>query len=242
MNGMSYPALRGALLTVLTLFGGLLIGLIAGDLVFRLIPGSSVEDVRLGHAAIAAIPAMIGFLAGGAAWGVQMGRLADSEETRRMAAAGLLGFGPITISLALGLGIAEPTLVSRLDQPIHRIFTLLFVPSAFLIAGISSWALGKGLRDNKLAWSLFWRVGLAAAVVFLLVNLTLESLGWVVGASGAAERATMVTVLALGNISAALVGGGCLGRLLARRNRSNDPYTRGTITEHGTTGTDLHPG
>jgi len=57
-------ALRGAFLTVLTLFGGLLVGLAAGDLVFHLIPGSSLVDVKLGHAAVAALPALVGILAG----------------------------------------------------------------------------------------------------------------------------------------------------------------------------------
>jgi len=77
-------AWRGALLTLLTLFGGLLIGLIAGDITFRLIPGSSINDVKLGHAAIAAVPALIGFLAGGAAWGILMGRLAGNNDRYRM--------------------------------------------------------------------------------------------------------------------------------------------------------------
>ena len=46
---MSQPmtALRGGFLTLLTLFGGLLIGLVAGDITFRLIPGSSVENVKV---------------------------------------------------------------------------------------------------------------------------------------------------------------------------------------------------
>ncbi len=66
MNSTYKSALSGAFLTVLTLFGGLLIGLAAGDIIFHLIPGSSVEKVKLGHAASAVIPALIGFLAGGA--------------------------------------------------------------------------------------------------------------------------------------------------------------------------------
>jgi hypothetical protein len=222
MNLEYKPLLRGALLTVLTLFGGLFIGLVSGDLVFHLIPGSSLTDVKLGHAAIAAIPAFAGFLAGGAAWGMQMGRLAGAYNPRRMAWAGTLGFGPITVALAAGLGVAEPFLVARLSaagQPIHRAFTLLFVPSAFLIAGVSAWAIGKGLRDDRLAWSLLWRVGLVAAAAFLAVNLTMESLGWVVGAPGAAERATMVTVLAIGNICAALLGGAMMGWCLTSNRK-----------------------
>lgn len=215
-NPMKNPILKGAFLTILTLFGGLLIGLVAGDIVFRLIPGSSINNVKLGHAAIAAIPALAGFLAGGAAWGGQMGRLAGASDTRRMAVAGMVGFGPITIILAAGLGVGEPFILESIgsETPIHRIFTLLFVPSAFLIAGVSAYAVGRGLWDKALAVSLFWRVGLAAAVTFLLVNLVMESLGWRVGAPGAAERATMITVLAAGNLGAALVGGGVLGLIL----------------------------
>lgn len=213
---------RSAITTVLTLFGGLVLGLLAGSLVFRLIPGSSETNVQVGHAAIAAIPAVLGFLAGGAAWGVQMGRLAGSDPTRRMAWAGTLGYGPITAVLAVGLGLAEPVIVAqfaRMGQPIHRVFTLLFVPSAFLIAGISAWAIGRGLKDRRLAGSLFWRVGLTAGVTFLLINLFMEAAGWVVGAPGAASRATMVTVLAAGNIGAAIAGGGMLGWSLPGRSR-----------------------
>jgi len=219
MKTVYRPALHGALLTVLTLFGGLFIGLIAGDIVFRLIPGSSVTDVKVDHAAIAAIPAFGDFLAGGAAWGVQMGRLAGAPNPRRMAWAGTLGFGPITVALAAGLGVAESMLVSQLGaagQLIHRIFTLLFVPSAFFIAGGSALAIGKGLSDNRLAWSLFWQVGFTAAATFLAVNLTMEPLGWVVGGPGATQRDTKVTVLAVGNICAALSGGAIMGWKLTR--------------------------
>jgi hypothetical protein len=208
---------RGAILTVITLFGGLLVGLAAGSITFHFIPGSSVTNVNPGHAAIAAVPALIGFLAGGAAWGMAMGRLAGAAGSRRLAWAGLLGFGPLAIILAAGLSFAEPPLVARYGAStgIHRIFTLLFVPTAFLIAGVSAGALGLGLRDKTLAFSLFWRVGLTAAFTFLLINLAMEAAGWVVGAPGAAERATMLTVMAAGNLGAALAGGGVLGWLLA---------------------------
>ena len=45
---MRTKVMKGGTLTVATLFGGLLGGLLIGELVFRLIPGSSVEDVRIG--------------------------------------------------------------------------------------------------------------------------------------------------------------------------------------------------
>ena len=217
MKPMVRPALRGALTTTMTLFGGLMLGLLAGSLTFHLIPGSNVNDVRLGHAAIAAIPAVLGILAGGAAWGRQMGRIARADDMYRLTWAGALGFGTIATILALGLGIAEPAIVARfsqLGQPIHRVFTLLFTPSAFLIAGISAWAIGLGLHNNKLAWSLLWQVGLTAGATFLTVNIFMEAMGWVVGAPGAAERATMLTIMSLGNFCAALTGGALMGRQL----------------------------
>ncbi len=219
---MRNMAIRSALMTVITLFGGIAVGVTMGQLVLELIPGSDANNLRIGHALIAAVPAFGGVLAGGAAWGMQVGRLAGAGQTRRMAIAGMVGFGPITILLAVGLGLGEPAIVSALFEtaPIHRVFTLLFVPSAFLITGASVYAAGRGLGDAALARRLFWKVGLAAAGAFLLINLVMESLGWVIGAPGAVERFTMLTVLALSNLGAALVGGGVLGFLLARENMS----------------------
>ena len=213
-------ALLGAALTIVTLFGGLLLDLVLGTIIFHNLPGHSLEDPSPAHTAIAAFPALLGFLAGGVAWGVSLTLIRPAPDSRRMAMAGLLGFGPITITLAIGLSVVETLAGSSILRqiPIHRLFTLLFVPAAFLIAGISSWAIGRGFQDKALAWRLFWRVGLAAAATFLAVNLGMEAFGWVVGALGAAQRATMVTVLISGNLSAALDGGGVLGLTLASKN------------------------
>lgn len=214
----THPAISGALLTVSTLFGGLLIGLLLGDLVFQILPGHSLSNPSLLHMAIAATPALFGFLTGGAAWGHTMGKLANRSGAWRMAMAGMLGFGPITIILAITLSIIETlagtTFLATI--PIHRLFTLLFVPAAFLIAGTSAWAIGQGLKKGELARWLFWRVGLSAAGTFLTVNLIMEVSGWVIGAPGAGARLTMVTVLFISNLSAALVGGAILGWRLGK--------------------------
>jgi len=157
--------------------------------------------------------------AGSAAWGVSMGQLAGNPDRRRMAYAGMLAFPPITLVMAFTLLGVEGLAVQRIGTtvPINRIFTLLFVPTAFLIAGVAAWVLGKGLRDPQLARMLFWRVGLTAAVAFLAVNLTMEAFGWVVGGPGAAERATMLVTMFTGNLVAAIAGGAVLGQALVAR-------------------------
>lgn len=216
---MVKTAIQGAIITVLTLFGGLAAGFLLGTVLYNALPGSRIENPLPMHVAFATLPALAGLLGGGAAWGLMMGRLAGGGEARRLALAGALGFGPVALAVALLLGVIEPPLLANFGATagIHRIFTLLFVPSAFLIAGVSAWAVGLGLRDKTLARKLFWQVGLTAALVFLAVNLVMEAAGWVVGAPGAAERATMLTVAGLGNAGAALGGGGVMGQVLTHK-------------------------
>lgn len=206
-------------MTAVTLFGGLLLGILVGNGVFAVLPGSSVTSPQVHYAVLAALPTLLLLAAGSAAWGRSMASLAGEPASRRMAWAGILGFAPITLALAFSLLALEPIAVERFgDQiPIHRVFTLLFVPTAFLISGVSAWAIGIGLRDKTLSRALAWRVGLTGAVAFLVVNLLMEAAGWVVGAPGAAERATMITVMSLGNLAAALCGGAVLGSILGRR-------------------------
>jgi hypothetical protein len=209
--------LQSAFLTVLTLFGGMLAGGVAGNLIFERLSGHSITNPNTLHVMLGIIPAATGVLAGSGAWGWAMGDLAGAQNRRRMIFAGILGFVPITIVLAVVLLNLEGVVVEAtgLQLPTHRLFTLLFVPAAFLIAGIGAWAIGWGLNDNTLAVSLLWRVGFAAALAFLVVNLAMEASGWVVGAPGAAARYTMLTVMFAGNLGAALAGGAVLGWLLA---------------------------
>ncbi|MDX1616803.1 MAG: hypothetical protein R3300_21020 [Candidatus Promineifilaceae bacterium] len=50
-------------------------------------------------------------------------------------------------------------------------------------------------------------------MAFLVVNLVMETLGWVVGAPGAAARYTMLTVMFAGNLGAALAYSGTFSSL-----------------------------
>lgn len=215
---MIKPILQGAFLTVLTLFGGMLLGVMVGEVVFETLPGHSNTAPNALHITIAAIPAIAGILTGAAGFGLAMGRLAHSDNQRRMALAGILGFVPITIILTIVLLYLEPMAVENLGAiyPVHRLFTFFFLPTAFVEAGVSAWAIGIGLKDRTLAFSLLWRVGLAAMGAFLIVNLVMEASGWVVGAPGAAERFAMLTVMFAGNLAAALAGGGVIGYTLRK--------------------------
>ena len=121
---------------------------------------------------------------------------------------------PITVLLNFGLLAIEPIAV-RADLPVHQLFTMLFVPTSFLIAGTSSLALGWALGWGQAAPGLALRMGITAALAFLAVNLGMGALGWLVGGPGAEERGTMITVLIVSNLGAALAGGAMLGLTLA---------------------------
>jgi hypothetical protein len=209
-----HGAILGAALTVLGLVGGLMGGLIGGSFTFHGLIGRAPNPLTY---TLAAIVFGTGILSGSALWGVGMGRLARSPASRRSAWASILGFVPITVLLNFGLLAIEPIAV-RADLPVHRLFTVLFVPSAFLIAGTSSLVLGWALGWGRAAPSLALRVGLTAVLAFLIVNLGMEALGWQIGAPGAEERGTMLTVLIVSNLGAALAGGAMLGMQLTQRH------------------------
>ncbi len=214
---------RSALNTVLTLFGGALAGVVAGNLLFEALPGHSITNPPALNVALAAVPAVAGILGGAAAWGILMGRCFGRPAGWRLARTGIVAFVPITVLLTVALQLLEPLVVERFSVlvPIHRLFTLFFVPTAFLIAGVSAWVIGRELLGPDGAWQLFWQVGLVAAVTFLVVNLLMESAGWVVGAPRAAERFTMLTVMFAGNLVAALAGGALLVWQLHRRGAAD---------------------
>jgi hypothetical protein len=199
---------------VLVLAGGLIASFIISSATFQALdgrmPGSLTET-------LAVLVFSASTLFSSALWSVGIAHLAQIPASRRVAWAGSLGFVPITVLLIFGLQGAEP-IIFRTNLPLHRVFTVLFVPSAALIAGTSSLALGWALGWGRAAPGLALRVGLTAALAFLAVNLGMEALGWQVGGPGAAERATMLTVLFVSNLGAALVGGAMLGMTLAQRH------------------------
>jgi hypothetical protein len=207
-------AILSAALTVLVLAGGLIASFMVGFATFQMLSGPVPGALTF---TLALLVFSASTLLSSALWGVGMARLAQVPASRHVAWAGIRGFVPITLLLIFGLQAAEP-IVFRTNLPLHRVFTTLFVPSAGLIAGTSSLVLGWALGWGRAASGVALRVGLTAALAFLAVNLAMEVLGWQVGGPGAAERATMLTVLFVSNGGAALVGGAVLGMTLAQRH------------------------
>jgi len=206
---------RAALLTLFFLFGGLLLGFAAGFAINGL-PMHMPESVRT-QISFTIVLGII--LVAGAAWGRKLAQLLGAGNPGRLTWAGALSFGPAVILAVLGLGKLEVALIENSqgpDLPVHTVFTLLFVPAVFFIAGTAGVALGFALKSWRLAIRTGLGSGLAGAAAFLLVNLVMHQLGWQVGAPGAAERATMLTVMMAGNLAAALAGGAAIGYILAK--------------------------
>jgi len=213
------PVTRLALLCTLAtpacLLGGMGLGLGIGGLIHAVLPGHMFDPGRI---AVAALAALLGLLLGGAAWGVAIGRITGSGDNRRLAMAGALGFGPTFIIVAILLTVLERLIVEQgmgPALPIHDVFTLLFVPAAGTVAGVSVLVLSLSLGHGDRAWRSGLFAGLVTGLTFLAVNRLMQAAGWVVGAPGAGERATMVTVLAVGALFAAMAGGAALGGVLA---------------------------
>ena len=154
---------------------------------------------------------------GGALWGLSLDRLHALGLGPRLAGATAVGFAGPVLALIFILGSLEPAAARILPLPIHRVFSVMFVPAAFLVTSLTGAAVGAALRDRALTIRLAFAGGLAAAIAFLAVNLVLDSLGFRVGAPFAAERATMLVTAFTGNAGAALAGGTLMGWILARR-------------------------
>jgi hypothetical protein len=203
-----------ALASLLFLGGGLALFFLSASRLFERINPHipQAAGVVLGIAFIVG-----GLFLCGALWGSSLARLLG-EPPKPAARAGGLAFAGFTLLAGVLLELVFVALGGFLFDgpiPVHVAFSILFVPSAGLIAGLCaravSGALGRGEGNARLAQA----VGLAGAAGFLAVNLVMLALGWQVGAPGAAERMTMITVLLTSNAGAALAGGWALGRGLA---------------------------
>ncbi|OGO27954.1 MAG: hypothetical protein A2Z16_13930 [Chloroflexi bacterium RBG_16_54_18] len=206
----------GALFTMLILVGGLVIGVFFGSLLNESLPMHVPEATR---SLFSALPVLGTLAFAGACWGYVLGRVTGSPYRKRMALAGGLCYGLAIILVALSLTFLEVQIVEKglgPDIQVHNLYTLLFVPGTFIVAAAGSLGLGLANKKLNLAIRLAIFAGLASAASFLIINLTMDALGWRVGAPGAAERATMLTVTLVGCLGAALAGGAVTSLLLRK--------------------------
>src|SRR5437773_5733271 len=209
-----------ALLTAVILIPGAILGVGAGGAINATLPGNATDPIKL---ALTVLSAFAGMFVGGAVWGWSISRITKVAAGRRVAVAGGIGFGLCALVVILTLGFLEDLIVTQQrgpQLPIHNVFTMLFGPAAAIITGASGAALGFGLRARALAGRLAWMCAISGGCAFLFVNLTLDGLGFRVGAPGAAERATRITTARVGNLAAALAGGAVIGRVVGARTTS----------------------
>lgn len=204
-----------ALVTAFVLIPGAVVGVAAGASAHENLAGHLPDPLRI---ALSALLTLVGMFAGGALWGWSISRITRAGRAERMALLGGIAFACTATLVAFALGSLENPIVEQQrgpQLPVHNVFTLLFAPAAAVIAGVSGAALGVGAGGRALAGRLAWTCALAAGGAFVLVDLTMDALGWRVGAPGAAERATMLTKTFLGDLAAAIAGGAVIGGVLS---------------------------
>ena len=211
----SRVALRGALTTALHLVGGMAIGLLLGFAASGL-PLHFSEVIKNALAAIV----VLGFLAiVSVRWAASLLSVAGLNLPRRVARIAGLSFAGAFLVAGIGLSRLEFLIVERgvgPRIPIHVLFTLLFVPATILVVGIVGFVFGRELGGRRFGMELAVRCAIPAGLAFLLIDIGMDALGRRVGAPGAAERATMLTVMLIGSLGAALAGGAALATRLAR--------------------------
>ena len=193
-------------ITVACIVGGLVVGVAVGAVIHAL-TAPFPEVVRTGVAAVIAVGA---FSASAAQWGRRLARLAGWADPSRVGRFTGWIVGPTFVTIGLILSGIEPVVVAHgatVGLAIHNVYTLAFVPAALVAAAMGGLALGLGARDPRLAQALAVRAGFAAAGAFLLVDLTMDAIGWRIGAPNAAARATMLVVTACSAAAAALAAG-----------------------------------
>ncbi len=155
------------------------------------------------------------FLFGGL-WARALARHTGPGPRRRMMLAGAFSHITLVFLAGLVLGRAEEIFVSAgvSPMPIHNLFTALFVPATALVCGGMSAAIGLAAGGARLAGRLAWRGAVAGAAAFLIANVIQDLLGRRVGGPNAAETATMITVMLLSNICAALAMTAVIARAL----------------------------
>ncbi len=183
--------------------------------------GDQTEDRPLLGIAI-----LLGWMAISGLWGRTLARLAGTGREGRMTAIGALTFLPaIFLAYALGSLIFDTSIIRGMDferLPTYRQYPWVFVPSAFIVAGMSAFLLSVVAANWRAALRNAGLTGLISALVFWLVVIVMDAIGYRVGAIRPGLQPAlppMPFVTFTGTFFGALVGGGLLGALLSLRTK-----------------------
>lgn len=157
-------------------------------------------------------------------WGRGLGRVTHQTHPEHLAWAAAIAFAATTTIAVNRINHTEVILNRLLFQtklPVHILFLYIFIAGNGAVVGVTGAALGVAKSDWKMTLKLGGMGIVVGALTFLIVFLIMELFGFRVGAPGAAERATMLTVMSIGIWSTALVGSGIFGRML-QNSREND--------------------
>lgn len=213
--------LRAAAFTARDIVGGLLLAVGAGGVFDTLAARLPVLPVFPRRILAAAIAMAVLFQAMNL-WGRDMTRLAGQPGAPVINRGAALFLTVLFVTIGFVLGVTEPFVVGRAalrGVQVHEVYMLLFVTATWLIAAAGTYTLGRGLYGNMFAVKLGIGSGIAAAAAFLTVALTMDALGWRVGAPDAAKRATMVVVTTLGLLAAGVAAGAVVGMMLGQTQK-----------------------
>lgn len=200
------------------LLAGFLAALAATILVGMIpLPGGHVPPPEVSAAVLT-----LCVLAAGWFFGRALARIAGVAPGRvwRVARAGAFGYGLAAAAAGAFLGVAEPVLSAVVGRgaapPMHVVFGVIFSGATAVVALTTGAAIGWAAAGPRAALLMGPAAALSAGAAFAAVDVLLDLLGRRVGAPGAAETATMMTVMGLGVVAAAAAMGAVLARLLVR--------------------------
>jgi hypothetical protein len=130
---------------------------------------------------------------------------------------GGLGFALPFITTVFSLSMAEAIVTAgRISMPLHILFALLFNGGMLFTSSLHGLAHGIALKNSRVMVQLALASGVGGMLGFGLVNLVMDSIGLRVGAPNAAQTATVLMTMILGNIVGSFSGGAALGYVFAK--------------------------
>jgi hypothetical protein len=164
------------------------------------------------------------FLCGGGLWGLGIARLMNSDVKSMVKACAISWSGTVfTVYMVVGsLGFSRINILPHFLHSVHYNFLSIFVPVIGIITAINTYVVtGKlGFKEFKKSVGIY--TGLAAALGFLGVALTMfYGFGWEVGYPVPGKYG-MLLILLICIISAALAGGASLGWILSRAGSTQE--------------------